>query len=46
MKNLVYNDLLPDVSSTIVQNLRGEELKLESLWETRRIILCFLRHFG
>jgi hypothetical protein len=43
---MTYNELRPRITGVTVQSLDGNEIKLESLWEDRRIVLAFLRHFG
>ncbi len=43
---MTYEELKPLVAGVTVQSLKEREVALESLWEERRIVLAFLRHFG
>jgi hypothetical protein len=43
---MTYNDLKTSITGLTVQSLQEKEVLLESLWEDRRIVLAFLRHFG
>ena len=43
---MTYDELKPRIVGVTVQSLQGSEVKIESLWEGRRIVLAFLRHFG
>ena len=43
---MTYDELKPRIKGVTVQPLKGKEIKLESLWNDRRIVLAFLRHFG
>lgn len=40
------NNVPEAVKDLIVLTLDGETIKLTSLWEKRRIVLTFFRHFG
>ena len=31
---------------TVTAVSNGDTVQLTSLWETRRVVVCFLRHFG
>lgn len=37
---------VPDVTGLTVLDMEKNPLELESLWQDRRIVLIFLRHFG
>ncbi|MFO7738107.1 MAG: hypothetical protein R6V46_06540 [Desulfatiglandaceae bacterium] len=41
-----YDDLKSRVSGVTVMNRYGEEVNLESVWQSRPVLLAFLRHFG
>ncbi len=41
-----YNDLKPRISGVTVIKEQGEAVSLESIWESRVVLLAFLRHFG
>ena len=41
-----YDDLATGISGIKVQNTKGEDIELQSLWSNRRVVLVFLRHFG
>ncbi len=41
-----YDDLKPQLSGVTVISLQEETLRLDSLWESRAVLLAFLRHFG
>ncbi len=43
---LDYGQLEKRIAGLTVQNLAGEAVALESIWEQRRVVLAFLRHFG
>jgi len=43
---MTYDELKPRIVGVTVQSLQETEVKIESLWEGRRIVLAFLRHFG
>jgi hypothetical protein len=43
---MTYDELKPLITGVTVQTLEGTGVKLVSLWEGRRIVLAFLRHFG
>ncbi len=43
---MTYGELKPRVAGVFVQSVKGEAVPLESLWQGRRIVLVFLRHFG
>ena len=43
---MTYKELKPLIAGVTVQSLKKKEVALESLWEDRRIVLAFLRHFG
>jgi len=43
---MTYDELKPRIKSITVHPFQGKEVKLESLWNDRRIVLAFLRHFG
>ncbi len=43
---MTYDEFKPHIKGVTVQPLLGKEIKLESLWKDRRIVLAFLRHFG
>ena len=46
MTDTTEKKLAPDVSGLTVLNTGKEIVRLESLWQNRRIVLTFLRHFG
>ncbi len=43
---MTYDELKPRIDGVTVLSLEQNEVKLESLWAGRRIVLAFLRHFG
>jgi hypothetical protein len=43
---MTYDELKPRITGVTVQTIDGTGVKLASLWESRRIVLAFLRHFG
>ena len=43
---MTYDELKPRIVGVTVQSLQENDVKIESLWEDRRIVLAFLRHFG
>ena len=43
---MTYKELGENISEIHVTNLDGEEIPMASLWEDRRIVLTFFRHFG
>lgn len=43
---MTYDELKPRIVGVTVQSLQETDVKIESLWEDRRIVLAFLRHFG
>ncbi|MCW7754146.1 hypothetical protein OOT00_09110 [Desulfobotulus sp. H1] len=36
----------PDVSAISVFDLNGKAVALDSLWQDRKVVLVFLRHYG
>lgn len=38
--------LFQSVHGLTVQNLDGEAVAMDSLWQDRKVVLVFLRHFG
>lgn len=46
MKTDNYDALKPKISDLKVRNPDNEQVAMESLWEQRRVVLVFLRHFG
>jgi hypothetical protein len=43
---MTYKELKPLIAGVTVKSLQEKEVGIESLWEGRRIVLAFLRHFG
>ncbi|HPC46689.1 MAG TPA: hypothetical protein PLW83_01500 [Deltaproteobacteria bacterium] len=43
---MTYEGLKQRIAGLSVTNLEGKEVPLEHLWQDRRIVLVFLRHFG
>ena len=41
-----YETLQEKISGLTVTSLDSEAVAVESLWENRRLVLVFLRHFG
>ena len=41
-----YSDLKNKIKRLTVQSTDGEDIPVESLWASRRVVLAFLRHFG
>jgi hypothetical protein len=39
-------DATPDVSKISVLDLSSHPVPLDSLWQDRRVVLVFLRHYG
>ena len=46
MKSDVYETLHEKISGLTVTSQDNEAVAVESLWENRRLVLVFLRHFG
>ncbi|TWI73070.1 hypothetical protein LZ24_01481 [Desulfobotulus alkaliphilus] len=42
----MQKNAVPDVSEISVLDLDSHSVALNSLWEDRRIVLVFLRHYG
>lgn len=45
-RTMTYDELRPRVAGITVEGLDGRVVALESLWQGRRVVLVFLRHFG
>ncbi|OQC25591.1 MAG: hypothetical protein BWX71_01663 [Deltaproteobacteria bacterium ADurb.Bin072] len=43
---MTYDELKPRIAGVSVDDLDEKSVSLESLWQGRRIVLAFLRHFG
>jgi hypothetical protein len=41
-----YQNLEKRVSKLTVRDTQDKKVKIKSLWDDRRIVLTFLRHFG
>lgn len=41
-----YEDIKLKIKGLTVQTLEGKNISVASLWQDRRILLAFLRHFG
>jgi len=46
METMDYSELGGTMSTLTVQNMEGQAVALELIWENRRVVLVFLRHFG
>ena len=46
MPNNAYNTLHSKIADLTVNNLDDQAVAVDSLWEDRRVVLVFLRHYG
>ena len=46
MKDNAYDVSGPMTAGLTVTNLNNEAVAVDSLWEGRRVVLVFLRHYG
>ncbi len=43
---MTYDELKTRIAGISVTGIDGKDVALESLWQGRRVVLVFLRHFG
>jgi hypothetical protein len=43
---MTYDELKPRIAGISVKDLDGRNVALGSLWQARKVVLVFLRHFG
>jgi cytochrome oxidase Cu insertion factor (SCO1/SenC/PrrC family) len=41
-----YKQLEKRIANLSVKNMEGKDVALDSLWEQKRVVLVFVRHFG
>jgi hypothetical protein len=46
MKDNAYEMLRPKIAGLTVNNLNNEAVAVDRLWQDRRVVLVFLRHYG
>ncbi len=43
---MTYDELKSRIAGIAVTGVDGKDVPIESLWQARRVVLVFLRHFG
>jgi len=46
MPSDAYDALQPEIDNLTVRSLEDQAVALEDLWQDRRVVLVFLRHYG
>lgn len=41
-----YGQLEKRIANLSVKDMEGKEVAFESIWEQKRVVLVFIRHFG
>ena len=41
-----YGPLEKRIANLTVKNMEGQDVAFESIWEQKRVVLVFVRHFG